>query len=433
MSLPLLRVSSDHRRLVQADGTPFFYLADTAWVLFYKLGWEDTVRYLEDRAGKGFNAIQAVAIGELPGPNCNGDLPREGDDPLRPVEAYWKHVDRVVEKANALGLYVAFLPTWGDRWNRGVGTHPEVSTPENARTYGRWVGARYAGCGIIWVLGGDRPIESDRHRTIIREMAEGLAEGDGGRHLRTFHPRGSFSSSDYVHDEPWLDFNLIQSGHCTNSLRSYDYVAKDRARTPTKPTLDAEPCYEDHPMMNPDWTPTADGHRYTDWHVRRAAWWAVFSGACGQSYGAHPVWMMWEPGRPEINKVRITWREALALPGSAPMQFLRRFVEGLPTPTYEPAMMAGQAPDPMNHIAAMRGGTGASQWAAFYFPNPQPARVDLGFGNTKMGRWLDPSTGRWLGDLPDSAARRVALRPEDFPQPGTDAVLFFGSHKSDGN
>ena len=31
-----LKVSPNHRFLVRADGTPFFWLADTAWELFHR-------------------------------------------------------------------------------------------------------------------------------------------------------------------------------------------------------------------------------------------------------------------------------------------------------------------------------------------------------------------------------------------------------------
>src|SRR5947207_2926782 len=79
-----------------------------------------------------------------------------------------------------------------------------------------WLGRRYADAPLIWILGGDRPIESDDHRAIIRAMAEGLREGDGGRHLMTFHTWGPHASAEYVHDEPWLDFHTCQSGHKRN-------------------------------------------------------------------------------------------------------------------------------------------------------------------------------------------------------------------------
>src|SRR3954452_7231976 len=93
---PRLKVSENRRFLVKEDGSPFFYLGDTAWELFHRLDREEAERYLKDRAAKGFTVIQAVVLAELDGlhsPNPYGHTPLEGDDPARPVEDYFKHVD----------------------------------------------------------------------------------------------------------------------------------------------------------------------------------------------------------------------------------------------------------------------------------------------------------------------------------------------------
>ena len=200
--LPRLQVSENKRFLVTADKQPFFWLGDTAWELFHRLNREDAERYLKNRASKRFTVIQAVALAELDGltvPNPYGHLPLRNNDPTQPIEAYFAHVDWIVAKANELGLYVGFLPTWGDKWNKKWGAGPEIFTPENARAYGEWLGRRYRDAGLVWVLGGDRPIETDAHRAIIRAMAEGLRAGDGGTHLMTFHPPGGSGSSKWFH------------------------------------------------------------------------------------------------------------------------------------------------------------------------------------------------------------------------------------------
>src|SRR5690606_24976609 len=113
-----LKVSSNKRFLVRADGQPFFYLGDTAWELFHRLNREEADRYLQNRAEKGFTVIQAVVLAELDGlktPNPYGDLPFHDNDPSRPNEAYFQHVDYIVDKAASLGLYIGMLPTWGDK------------------------------------------------------------------------------------------------------------------------------------------------------------------------------------------------------------------------------------------------------------------------------------------------------------------------------
>src|SRR5262245_42769169 len=175
--LPQLKVSENHRFLVTESGQPFFWLGDTAWELFHRLNREEAERYLKNRAEKGFNVVQAVALAEFDGltaTNAYGHLPLKNNDPLHPVEEYFQHVDWIVGKANALGIYVALLPTWGDKWNKKWGVGPEIFNAQNAEGYGEWLGRRYKEAGIVWVLGGDRPVENETHKEIIRAMARGL-------------------------------------------------------------------------------------------------------------------------------------------------------------------------------------------------------------------------------------------------------------------
>ena len=141
-----LKVSDNKRFLVYRDGAPFFYLGDTAWELFHRCDREEADLYLENRAQKRFTVIQAVALAELDGlntPNAYGHTPLQENDPEQPNASYFAHVDYVVDKANDLGLFVGMLPTWGDKFNRQWGKGPEVFTPENARVYGHFLGARY--------------------------------------------------------------------------------------------------------------------------------------------------------------------------------------------------------------------------------------------------------------------------------------------------
>jgi len=147
-----LTIHPARRFLMWENGTPFFYLGDTAWELFHRLNRREASLYLKDRAAKGFTVIQAVALAELDGlraPNPYGHTPLINDDPTRPNEEYWKHVDYIVDMANRLGMFIGLLPTWGDKWNKKWGVGPEIFTPQNARVYGEWIGNRYRTRKII--------------------------------------------------------------------------------------------------------------------------------------------------------------------------------------------------------------------------------------------------------------------------------------------
>ncbi len=325
-----LKVSENHRFLVFEDGTPFFYLGDTAWELFHRLSKTDAEKYLENRRQKGFTVIQAVALAELDGlntPNAEGEKPLIDNDPAKPNEKYFEHLDWVIKKAEEKGIFIGLLPTWGDKWNKKWGAGPEIFTPENAKIYGKFLGKRYkTNPNIIWILGGDRPVETDVQRQIISQMALGLKEGDDGNHLISFHPGGGSGSSQYFHNEPWLDFNMRQNGHSASYTERYYMTLDDYNREPAKPVMDAEPIYEDHPI---NFDPDKNGHSVaTD--VRRPLYWDLFSGAFGHTYGHHSVWQMYSPDRQPVNRPLMPWYEAIDQSGAAQMIYGRLLMESRP-------------------------------------------------------------------------------------------------------
>ena len=340
-ALPSLKVSDNKRFLVTADGKPFFYLGDTTWELFHRLNREEAIRFLDNRAAKKFNVLQSVAIAELEGhtdPNPYGHLPFVDLDVTKPAvkdgpqNDYWDHVDFIVTEANKRGLYIGFLPTWGRFWHDTNQGRKPLFTVANAEVYGEWLGKRYKGTGLIWILGGDRGVDNDEQKEITRAMAKGLRKGDGGAHLMTFHPPGGNGSSTWFHNDDWLDFNMRQNGHVAEFTGRYNNTRKDYDRTPIKPVLDGEPIYEDHPVS---FKAGELGHSIGS-DVRRPLYWNLFTGAFGHTYGHHSVWQMWSPGKSPINNPLMPWSEAMNQPGAAQMQHGRALMESRPFLTRVP-------------------------------------------------------------------------------------------------
>lgn len=425
---PRLKVHENRRFLAYDSGEPFFYLGDTAWELFHRLSREEADTYLRDRASKRFNVIQAVALAELDGlhtPNAHGEVPLIDDDPTQPREAYFAHLDWVIERAAELGMFTGLLPTWGDKWNLGWGIGPSIFNPHNAAVYGEFLGKRYADRPIIWILGGDRRIESDEQRTIIRAMADGLKQGDGGAHLMTVHTPGGTSSGEYFQDDPWLDFSMIQSGHCWESTFNPAYLRRDYERHPAKPTLDGEPCYEDHPVMHPGWQPFADV-RYGAFDVRRAAYWSLFSGGFGHTYGAQPLWMMRTARTAPMHNCRLFWDEGLRLPGSAQMQHARALLERFPFFSRIPDQsLVANEENPEGpgqpYIAACRDSEGT--YALLYTPTCQELFVNTEHlrGTYLKASWYGPREGITLPNC-DHRMRLPVMRYTP-PIAGPDWVL----------
>ena len=407
-NIQLLKTSDDKRFILKEDGSPFFWLGDTTWELFHRLDREDADLYLANRAERKFTVIQAVALAESDGlrvDNAYGRKPllqnsKDEYDPTMPdlgVEegnnySYWDHVDYIVEKAASLGLYIGFLPTWGDKYNKCWGKGPEIFNGDNARKYGKWLGDRYKDkTNIIWILGGDRQLLTQRHFDVINEMAAGIKEGEVVKHLMTLHPSGGLSSSYHVHDEKWLDFNMIQSGHGKLNMDNYKMISDDYSRLPVKPVLDGEPRYEDHPIgFN-----SVNGY-FDDFDTRQAAYWALFAGAFGHTYGHHCIWGMCTE---QTDYYIMHWKAAINRPGGNQMQYARSLIESRPFLDRIPDQeLIAENYDGANHLQATRG----KNYVFIYSPNGLIIKVKMGriSGENVKAYWYDPrqGTASYLGE-----------------------------------
>jgi hypothetical protein len=398
VAMAQLRVSKNNRFLETSDGKPFFWLGDTAWELFHRLTREEAEKYLKDRAAKGFTVIQAVALAELDGlrePNPYGEVPLENMDPTKPREAYFQHVDFIIRKAEALGLHIGLLPTWGDKvFKNSWGKGPEIFNPANAKVYGQWLGTRYKDQkNIIWILGGDRNPKNDNHVAIWRSMAAGIIDGVGGQDkaLMTFHPQPNSleegGSSHWFHHDEWLDFNMFQTGHCREN-NVWDRVEYVYNLKPTKPVLDGEPLYEDHPVC----FNAKDLGTSSAYDVRKLAWLDVFAGAFGHTYGCHDIWQMYAPHRQGVNGPHFPWYVAIDLPGAGQMQYLRRLIESRPMFDRVPDQsLITDARNANDRIQATRG----NDYIFIYSAQGKKFTVNTNKISAKqlVAHWYDPKNG----------------------------------------
>lgn len=433
-----LKVSENGHYLQYEDGTPFFWLGDTGWELFHRLTIEEITRYLDNRKSKGFNVIQAVILAELDGvhvPNKYGDHPLVDNDPDQPNEKYFRLIDTVVNMAAKRGMVMALLPAWGDKVTlKYGGKGPVIFNPESAHRFGKYLGHRYKNSNnIVWVLGGDRPPQDDKDdwKPVYVAMAKGLDEGAGKHFLKTFHPGGYvWESSVYLHNQPWLDFNMNQSGHSQKDQPVWKTIIRDRNLEPAKPTLDGEPCYEDHPV-NP-W-PTWDSSKgyFRDYDVRKQIYRSVFSGAFGVTYGHHAIWQFYNPAVEKLNYPDRYWYQALDRPGAFQAGYLKNLILSRPSLNRIPdqsLILSGQGNSNAAYITAFRDTDGS--YAMIYLPvgkkievnttlikakkikawwfNPANNKAKLiGYlNNTKAATFAPPQTGRgqdWVLVLDDAA------------------------------
>ncbi len=422
--LPRIVVHPEGHYLQTEDGRPFFWLADTAWELIHRTTPEECSYYLATRSQQGFTVIQTVVLSEFDGITTSsawGEKPLIDNDPMRPNPRYFDRVVAILDEAAARGLYVALVPIWGDKLTAPWGSGPRVFRTDNlpaAESFARYLATRLRDrTNVLWILGGDRPprlagthssslqkrgadagFTPDQDWTPIwRAVANGLDEGLGRKPLILYHPQGgSDSSSVFLHSELWLSVNGMQSGHGGgHDVPVWDWIARDYAMTPAKPTLDLEPNYEDHPYNPwPQWDPSTGYFR--DYDVRKQVYRSVFAGACGVTYGNHAIWQFAGPRYAPENHPDRSWIDALHRPGGSQVRFLRSLMESRPFFSRIPdqSLIAGDSGRGGLHMQVIRDRDGS--WAFIYVPqNDQSFELNLNALRSRKLRawWYDPRSG----------------------------------------
>jgi hypothetical protein len=447
--LPRIQVHADGHYLQTADGEPFFWLADTAWELIHHTTREEASYYLHARGQQGFTVIQTVVLAEFNGvsePSAWGEKPFFDEDPRRPNAAFFDRVADLVEEAAGNGLYVALVVAWGDKLTAPWGAGPRLFRNDNLQDafgYAKYLATRLKDhTNVLWMLGGDRPprvkdpetqqvavkagFPPDQDWTPIwREMARGIAAGLEQQPLILYHPQGGKqSTSAYLQQESWLSVNGMQSGHGNgHDVPVWEWIERDYALRPARPTLDLEPNYEDHPVSPwPDWDP-AKGY-FRDLDVRKQVYRSVFAGGCGVTYGHHAVWGFPNARNGTVNHVDRDWIDALHRPAGTQVRYLRELVESRPFFERIPdqSMIAGDAGHGAMHIRATRDRQGT--YALAYLPaSDLSVTLDLKAFQGKQLRawWYDPRAG--VATLIPSKIEGSAQSTFRSPSYGPDWVL----------
>jgi len=278
--MPKLKISENKRFLIKEDGSPFVWIGETNW-FFAKLPPETIDKILDKRSKQGFTIMFVSCREKL----YNGD----GPGPINnPNEKWWGYLDEYIAKCEKRNIYVGITLGW---W----GKTKSLSADELFR-YGKWVGNRYKNNNnIVWLTLG----ESGSHKrksTIpddkLNALVRGIREGDTGKKLLTVHAdfkRGTSLSND----AEICDFNNWQTsqwGGTTDLPRKdnrnwtvweaieFDYNKRYNGKP--KPTLDSEAWYENN----------KDFCGATPFNIRRRAYFTIFAGAFGHTYGAGGIW-----------------------------------------------------------------------------------------------------------------------------------------------
>jgi hypothetical protein len=334
-----LRVAANRRHLEHADGTPFFWLADTWWMgLCSRLRWPEDFQALSaDRVDKGFSVIQIVAglYPDMPafdprGLNEAGFPWETGYARIRPE--YFDLADRRIAALVQSGLVPCIVGCWG--------YYLPLLGVEKMKQHWRNLVARWGAYPVVWCLAGEAAMPyylAEDRETARQFQLDGWTEV--GRYLRsidpfqrpvTIHP--TQVGRDQVTDDSVLDINMLQTGHggpgsLSNTIAA---VAREHARQPHMPTLVGEVSYEGF-------------LHYTGAEVQRLTFWSsLLSGACGHTYGANGIWQVnrkdapYGPSPHGGTWGNAPWDEAAQMPGSKQLGLAKRLLERYPWQRFEP-------------------------------------------------------------------------------------------------
>jgi hypothetical protein len=417
-----LKISANHRFFQFENGKPFFWLGDTGWLLPERLNRGEVQSYLSRCHAAGYNMVQVQVMNGAPSVNIYGQLSlpygwnMKKADP-EGVYSYWDHLDYIVSVAAQHGIYIGMVPIWGSM------VKARKINVSQARAYGRFLARRYKDSpNIIWIMGGD--IQGDIHPEIWNALAESIKSIDHN-HLMSYHPRGRYTSAKWWSKSPWMDFHMFQSGHRKYGQRmgnlnysipdsteedNWMYVDSTWKYKPVKPVLDDEPSYEDIPKGLHD----PNEARWQDYDVRRYAYWSVFAGSCGHTYGHNSIMQMLKSGYPTsygTDGAEKTWYQAQNDPGYNEMKYVKALMLSFPYFERVPdqSIIVGKNGRKYDRLIATRG----NSYLLVYDYNHNPMKLDLGkiSGMQKNIWWMDAASGdlKFIGMFTSSTLTLVPI------------------------
>jgi hypothetical protein len=361
-----VKVSRNGRYFVDQAGAPVFWLGTTQWELFRGYTQAEAREIIEGSSNAGFTFIQTKLLGGGDGtrPNTEGEKPFLNDDPLTPNEAYFRNVDALVKAAAGQSMIISFSIFHQ--------SYKALFPLEKVRPWARWFAARYTGApNIFWNM---TPQANDEYVPIIRELASGIREADGRKHMITFKPDPSPFSSGFMHREKWLDFNSMQTWKDVQLI--YPMIREDYVRRPAKPVVMAEGAYE---------AGTEYGFDVTPLWVRRQAWYTYLLGA-HHGYGHNDAW-----------RILPAWRQSLSAPAALQMGTLRRILEAraqwwLLVPDQSVLVEGGRTDGQVLTLGARHE---KGKWILAYLAEPGSVSIAMKKLRpaTVAASWIDPRSG----------------------------------------
>jgi hypothetical protein len=394
-----VRVSPDGFFLMHEDGTPFFWMGDTAWNGALLSSPDDWFYYIDNRVRQNFSAVQFVTTQWRASPegNISHQVAFTGQEVMQVKPLFFQEMDKKIEALNEAGLLSAPVMLWAIGGGSNPRINPGFSLPEDqAILLARYMVARWGGNDVLWILAGDgdyRGQNSEKWKRIGRAVFGNIEHAPV-----TLHPGGMQWILDEFKAEPWFNVLGYQSGHGDDDATLNWLINGPPAKTwqpePHHPFINLEPPYENHIAYQSKTRITAD-------QVRRAIYRSLLvSPTAGVSYGGHGVWG-WDDGtttptdHPSTG-VPLPWKKALKMPGAGQIQYVTRLFHSVNFSRLRPAqdILAKQpgAESPKRYVNASR--TIEGDQILVYVPEDRS--VELTAKALKKGAeayWFNPRNG----------------------------------------
>jgi hypothetical protein len=424
-----LKVSANGRYLVYADGTPFFYLGDTHWILAHERfatsnapGIASQFKYVVDkRVGQGFTVFQSEAGWQAKSAQIRVTDANRSDEE---ADADFTHGFTSAALAGFANLDRKFLYiadhglvhanaeiTWvGDPAQFAIFTEAFMAR------LGRYWAARYGAYPVIWTVAQeiDKNFYNVYDKTTIRKWyaaTNSIANNDGYHHPVMPHMEGTEHTTAA---NSWWSSESYHSGWAVQWQG--DLTNMDTARifwntVPAKPAVLYESPYD---------------HFWTDSRGALGAAYKAFQyGMYGYGYGANGIWndIYSRPNEPgdwgtayEMPQHYFWWRDGADLSTGDQLRYFRQFYTGLSWWKLEPRFDDQAWGSFADKSRSLLSSDGQSTFVVFFFGSGKWTGTlnQMANGHSYVAQWFNPRDGQYkdIGTIqPDGGRWAVPERP----------------------
>lgn len=393
-----IRVARNRTFLEHADGTPFFWLADTGWNAGLLSTPEEFDHYISQRVRQRFTAVQWVTTQWRAAPKGDrlNELAFTGSDRIAVNPGFFQRLDRKMDALNRAGLLSAPVLLWAIAGGSNPAVNPGFSLPEDqAIRLAQYMVARWQAHDVLWILPGDgdyRGEKAEKWKRIGRAVF-----GERPHAPVVLHPGGMHWVLREFQHEPWLDLHGYQSGHGDDekTLRwmTEGPPSTDWKLEPARPFINLEPPYENHLAYQ-------SRKPISPLVVRRAVYWSLLNApTAGVTYGGHGVWG-WDDGDapPTDHKnsgIPLPWKQALVMPAAEQMAHAAALFTSIDFWRLRPAqdVLAEQPGTESASRFVMAAASDKRDLLVIYTPEARTLSVHSGAIPRGRAIWHNPRTG----------------------------------------